>query len=115
MKAIKIINTMVVAVPLLLCLIDLILQDGAYLMYALFFTMITGGVQVLLGIILAIKLYKNLHFKIYLIGVVGYFFLAYLAQEFNLSHGFSYLMFTIPSLLAVYLSVLIYKLPNHEL
>ncbi|RRA96835.1 hypothetical protein [Paenimyroides viscosum] len=115
MKAIKILNTIVVAIPLALGLIDLILQDGAYLIYALWFTMITGGVQVLLGIILAIKLHNNLHFKIYLIGVVGYFFLIYLADEFDLSHGFSYLMFTIPALLAVYLSVLIYKLPNHEL
>lgn len=114
MKAIKIINTIAVGTPFVLFLIDLVIQDGAFSMFALLSTMFTGFVQVILGIILAIKLHNNIYFKIYLIGVVGYFFLAYLADEFNLSHGFSYFMFVIPLLLAIYLSILIYNQQNQN-
>ncbi|WKW46155.1 hypothetical protein P3875_10245 [Myroides sp. JBRI-B21084] len=113
MKAIKIINTIVVALPLLLSLTDYLLaHDGAFLFYALLFTMVTGAVQVILGVILAIKFQDNIHYKVYLIAVVGYFFLGYIADELNLTYGFSYFMFTIPACLALYLSVMIYKIPT---
>ena len=117
MKAIKIINTIAIGTPFVFLLIGQITQDelGEFIGFALLSTMFTGFVQVVLGILLLIKFPKYIHYQIYLTGVVGYFVLWYISNEFELQDGFAYFLFSIPLCLALYLSVLIYKLPNHEL
>jgi len=115
MKAIKILNTIAIATPFALLLMEVIFRDGGFAMFALLSTMFTGFVQVILGIILLIKFPKYMYYQIYLTGVVGYFVLWFISSEFDLQDGFAYFLFSIPPCLAVYLSVLIYKLPNHEL
>jgi len=116
MKTIKILNTIAVGIPIMLMLIGIIKQDsaGEFIGYALFSTMFTGFVQVILGIILLIKFPKYMHYQIYLTGVGGYFVLWFISSEFDLQDGFAYFLFSIPPFLAMYLSILIYSRPNNE-
>ncbi|UUV22641.1 hypothetical protein [Paenimyroides aestuarii] len=115
MKAIKIINTIAIGTPLVLLLMEMIIRDGGFAMYALLSTMFTGFVQVVLGIFLLIKFPKYMHYQIYLTAVVGYFALWFIGSELNFQDSFSYFLFSVPPCLAVYLSILIYSRSNNEL
>lgn len=115
MKTVKIINTIAVATPFVLLLMDSIVRNEGFAMFALLSTMFTGFVQVVLGLFLMIKFPKNRYYQIYIAAVIVYFALWFIGIELNLKDGFAYFLCIIPPCLAVYLSVLIYKRPNHEL
>lgn len=116
MKAIKIINTIAVGIPIILMLIGIIKQDsaGEFIGYALFSTMFTGFVQVVLGILLMIWLPNNRYYQIYIISVISFFVLWFIVHSLDL-YDFGYLLLWIPPCLAVYLSILIYSRPNNKL
>src|SRR6218665_1558055 len=116
MKAIKILNTIAIGTPLVLLLIGIVTEDkaGEFSGFALLSTMFTGFVQVVLGILLMIWLPNNRYYQIYIVAVVLFFVLWFILHSFDL-YDFGYFLLGIPPCLAVYLSVLIYKLPNHEL
>lgn len=113
MKAIKIINTIAIGTPPALFLIDLVVQGG-FSIFALLSTMFTGFVQIVLGLFLMIRFPNNRYYQIYIVSVISFFVLWFMVYSFDL-YDFHYLLLWIPPCLAVYLSVLIYKLPNHEL
>lgn len=115
MKTFRILNTIAIATPFALLLMEVIFRDGGFAIFALLSTMFTGFVQVILGIILLIKFPKYMHYQIYLTGVGGYFVLWFISSEFDLQDGFAYFLFSIPPFLAMYLSILIYSRPNNEL
>ncbi|KAA5531863.1 hypothetical protein [Paenimyroides baculatum] len=115
MKAIKILNTIAVGIPIMLMLIGIIKQDsaGEFIGYALFSTMFTGFVQVMLGLSLLRKFPENIHYQIYIVAVVLFFVLWFIVHSFDL-YDFGYLLLWIPPCLAVYLSILIYSRTNNE-
>jgi hypothetical protein len=108
MKTIKILNTIAVGIPIILMLIGIIKQDsaGEFIGYALFSTMFTGFVQVVLGILLLIRFPNNRYYQIYIVSVISFFVLWFIVYS---------LLLWIPPCLAVYLSILIYSRPNNEL
>ena len=58
MKTFKILNTIAIATPFALLLMEVIFRDGGFAIFALLSTMFTGFVQVILGIILTYKISK---------------------------------------------------------
>lgn len=115
MKAIKIINTIAIATPFALFLIDLVVQGG-FSIFALLSIMFTGFVQVILGLFLMIRFPQNIHYKSYIIAVVLYFLVGLMVVFSDSNNdGFIYIFYIIPPCLAVYLSILIYSRPNNEL
>lgn len=116
MKAIKILNTIAVGIPIMLMLIGIITKDktGEFFSYALFSTMFTGFVQVVLGILLMLWLPNNRYYQIYIVAVVLFFMLWFIVHSFDL-YDFGYFLLGMPPCLAVYLSILIYSRPNNEL
>lgn len=116
MKAIKILNTIAIGTPFVFLLMEVIYRDGGFAMFALLSTMFTGFVQVILGIFLMIRFPKNIHYKSYIIAVVLYFLVGLMVVFSDSNNdGFIYIFYIIPPCLALYLSILIYSRPNHEL
>lgn len=108
MKIIKIINTIAILIPLIiLAFYPIFKEDAIYL--SLYSTMITGFLQVALGIILLIENPKNSYFISYILIVILFFGLWYFNLNIYYSDILTYLLFPIPLLLAIYLSILIYK------
>mgnify|MGYP003435383528 CR=1 FL=1 len=111
MKTIKYLNTFAFGLPLILLVFGIVINDteGNYIAYALFSTIITGFIQVVLGIIFFIKEPKNKNIVIYLFIVFIFFLLWYFNVKFIYSDFLTYFLFPIPLLLAIYLSIIIYS------
>ena len=108
MKTIKYINTFAISLPFVILLAYPIFKETV-LFFSLYSTMLTGFLQVVLGLILLFNEPKNLHIRIYLIAVISFFTLCYLNVNIFDSNELTYFLFTVPPTLAVYLSVLIYQ------
>ena len=91
MKILKHINTFAIGLPIILLVIGLTINDPGqnFIGYALFSTMLTGLIQVLLGLFLIYKNSKNS-----------------LLNYFNI---ITFILFLIPLILAAYFSLIIYK------
>lgn len=111
MKIIKYINTFALSLPIILALIGIIINDSAgnYIGYALFSTMLTGFLQVILGLILFFRRPNHKSIIIYLTAVILFFLLWYLNANFIASDALTYCLFIVPPVLALYLSLIIYK------
>ena len=114
MKTIKYLNTIAIGTPIILASIGYFTNDlsGNYYGFALFSTILTGFIQLILGIILLFKFKENIHSKIYFIGVILFFSLWIWSPSIGKVDYFTYTLIYIPPILAIYLSVLIYKTPN---
>lgn len=111
MKPIKHINTFAILLPFILVLIGIIVNDSAgnYIGYALFSTMLTGFLQVILGLTLFFRRPNNKPIISYLSAVILFFLLWYLNANFIDSDVLTYCLFAVPPILAIYLSIIIYK------
>lgn len=107
MKYLKILNTVAIGIPIALAILGIF--DEGMLMFALVSTMATGFIQVVLGIILLIKNLENWYFINYILIVILFFGLWYFNINIFYSEILTYILFPIPLLLTIYLSVLIYK------
>ena len=107
MKYLKILNTVAIGTPIVLAFLGIF--DVGMLMFALVSTMATGFIQVVLGIFLLIKNPENWYFINYILIVILFFGLWYFNLNIYYSDILTYLLFPIPLLLAIYLSILIYK------
>ena len=108
MKAIHQLNIFAVGFPLLLGLMGIFFQD--LLFYALISTMLTGLIQVVLGIWLLFHYSKDNNPKLYLGSVIAYFSLWFIVSNSGLDFKYFTFIFTItPIVLAIYLSLIIYK------
>jgi len=114
MKTIKFLNTIAIGIPIILATIGYIINDisGNYYGYALFSTILTGLIQIILGIILLFKFKNNIHYKIYFANVIIFFALWIWSPIINKIDYFTYTLIYIPPILAIYLSIMIYKTPN---
>ncbi|CAM4337358.1 hypothetical protein [Flavobacterium terrigena] len=111
MKTLKYINTFAIGFPITLLLIGIIINDAAgnWIGFALFSTMLTGLIQVLLGLFLLYKNPKNKHLRIYIISVILFFLLWFINAQINYLNIITFILFPIPLILATYLSLIIYK------
>lgn len=100
MKALKILNTIALAIPFIFVALSII--DDGLLFIALVSTMATGAIQIVVAFLYLFRFRKSIYIKIYL-GLV---------LLFLLSWYFSYIptgFFFIPLILAVFLSIIIYS------
>lgn len=111
MKTLKYLNTFAISLPIALLIIGTIINDAAgnWIGFALFSTMLTGLIQVLLGLFLLIKNLKNKHLRTYIISVILFFLLWYINAEINYLNIITFILFPIPLILATYFSLIIYK------
>lgn len=108
MKLIYRINIFAIGLPILLGLIGIFFD--IFLFYALISLMLTGLIQVLLGVYLFVNNPKDTNLKIYLGTVMAYFSSWFFIENSDLDLGnFTFIFFTIPALLAIYLTVIIFK------
>lgn len=107
MKTVKTINTIAIGLPLSLLLISIIANE--MLFFAAYSTMITGAIQVLLGLFLFVKEPSNKLVIAYLLIVAAFFLLWYYNATIGYSDFLSTILFPIPLVLAVYLSIIVYK------
>jgi hypothetical protein len=110
MKLIKKINTIAITTPFIIALLGLF--EESFLLFALISTMATGFIQLTLGIILLLKFKNNIHYKIYFAVIIIFFSLSFWSPIINKVDYFTYTLIYIPPILAIYISVLIYKTPH---
>ena len=107
MKILKHINTIAIIIPFILLLIATIEEIFIYI--AAYSTMLTGLIQVLLGLFLLYKHPKNKHLRIYIIAVILFFLLWFINAQINYLNIITFILFPIPLILATYFSLIIYK------
>ena len=71
MKIIKALNTIAIGIPIFILLFGII-SEGALILSAIS-TILTGFIQLILGIILLFKFKEKIHYKIYFISVIIFF------------------------------------------
>lgn len=110
MKKLKILNTIAIGTPLFLAILSVVINDSAgnYMSYALFSTILTGLIQVILGVYLLFNDNKNIKLIIYLVTVFIFFMMWFLNSNCFSSDILTYILFPIPLVLAIYLSIIIY-------
>lgn len=108
MKIIKYINTFAITLPFLITSTYPIIGETA-IYFSLYSTMITGLIQVILGIILLINNPKNKFIQFYIVAVILFFTGWYFNQNINYLDFISFILLPIPLILATYLSILIYR------
>ena len=107
MKALKNLNTFALLLPLGIGLLGVI--DESMLLIACLSTMITGLIQVLIGLFFWFLQKKNTYILIYLVTVIFFFTTWYFNSTKIHNNTLDGFLFMTPPLLAVYLSVIIYS------
>ena len=107
MKTIKYLNTIAIGLPLVLTILSII--DISLIILAIYSTMITGAIQLLLGLIILTKEPHNKYIITYFFVVITFFSLWYFNAKIIYSDILTFTLFPIPLLLAIYISILIYK------
>jgi hypothetical protein len=110
MKAIRYWNTFAIGLPIILLFLGCISE--AFLFYAAVSTMLTGLIQVILGLLMLFKNPNNRYLQIYAISV-GLFFMTWIINAgLDYIDIVTYILVPIPFILLVYLSVIIYNSKN---
>ncbi|NRS89619.1 heme/copper-type cytochrome/quinol oxidase subunit 4 [Flavobacterium sp. 7E] len=99
MNFLKVLNTVAIMIPLLFVIVGLFITD--LLGLAMISTILTGIIQLIIGVSYFMKFPKNNDIKIYFIFVVLFF----ICISFNLTSGWIWIL---PPALCAYLSLLIY-------
>jgi apolipoprotein N-acyltransferase len=108
MKTVKKINTFAISLPLVI-LITYPIFNQAALLFALLSTMLTGFLQFSIGVKMLVDNPSDKKLQIYMIGVISFFLLWLINHLIDYNNFITYLLFPIPLLLAIYLSIIIYK------
>lgn len=108
MKALKNMNTLALAIPFAIAITFPIFKEGA-LIFALLSTMITGFIQVCIGIKMLIDNPKEKNIQFYISGVIVFFGVWFVNHLIGYNDFLNYILLPIPLILAIYLSLLIYK------
>lgn len=106
MKDLKTTNTIAILIPLALFIIGFIEEGFFYL--AAYSTMLTGLIQLIIGIIFWIKYNSNLHIKIYFISVTLFFGLWYHNENIYYMDKLTWPLIYSPLVLCIYISAIIY-------
>lgn len=111
MKTIKQLNTFAIGLPFLILITYPIAKEGA-LINAFLSTIITGFIQVLLGVKMIFADPRNTYLQIYIAGVILFFSIYLFNLRIYYIDIIGDVFFCLPPLLAIYLSVIIYKKAN---
>jgi len=106
MKDLKITNTIAISIPLVLLLIGFIEEGFFYL--AAYSTMLTGLLQIIIGLIYWNKYRENLYIKTYFLLVTAFFSLWYYNENINYVDTLTWVLICFPLVLCIFLSVIIY-------
>lgn len=110
MKAIKYWNSFALGLPIVLVLLGCISE--VFLFYAAVSTMLTGIIQVILGVTMLFENPENKRLQLYT-GSVGLFFITWIINAgLDYIDIVTYILVPIPFILLVYLSVIIYNSKN---
>ncbi|MBF03812.1 MAG: hypothetical protein CMP76_11000 [Flavobacterium sp.] len=110
MKTIKYWNTFAIGLPIILLFLGCL--DEVFLFYAAISTMLTGLIQIVLGLKMLFEDPSNKSLQLYA-GSVGLFFFTWIINaRFNYIDIITYILLPIPFILTVYLSVIIYNTKN---
>lgn len=110
MKAIRYWNTFAIGLPIQLLFLGCISET--FLFYAAVSTMLTGLIQVILGLIMLFKNPSNKSLQLYAVSV-GLFFMTWMINAgLDYIDIVAYILAAIPFILLVYLSVIIYNTKN---
>ena len=105
MKALKVLNTIAIGIPFIFVFLSVI--DDNLLFIALVSTIATGAIQIIVAFLYLFRFPKSIYIKIYF-GLILLFFLSYYFSFF--ASGF----FFLPSLLAIFLSIIIYSTDSEK-
>jgi apolipoprotein N-acyltransferase len=106
MKDLKITNTIAILIPLVLLLIGFVEEGLFYL--AAYSTMLTGLLQIIIGLIYWNKYRENLYIKIYFLLVIAFFSLWYYNENINYVDSLTWVLICFPLILCNFLSIIIY-------
>ncbi|MEK8180386.1 hypothetical protein WMW71_08525 [Flavobacterium buctense] len=108
MKNIQYFNAFAVGLPLFILITYPIFEDGA-LFYSLLSTMITGFIQVILGLCMLNDEPNDRKLQFYIGAVVTFFTLWFINAQIGYNNILTFTLFGIPPLLTFYLTFIIYK------
>ena len=108
MTALQKMNTLALAIPFIIVITYPVFKEGAIL-FALLSTMLTGLIQFSIGVKMLIDNPKDRNIQIYIFAVALFFALWYFNDFIGYNNFMTYILFPIPLILAIYLSILIYK------
>lgn len=97
----KTFNSIALFIPIFFCLLGLIAEG--FLMLAVLSTMITGFIQIIIGISYWIKFPNSIHIKIYFLVVIIFFLLLFFKTTYDW-------IWFLPPVLCIYISILIYSI-----
>lgn len=106
MKNIFKLNLAFIGFPIVLCSFGLIIEG--MLVIGLLSTVLTGIFQVVFGINMLIDEPKDINLRIYIVLVLLFFILWYIMNALY-SEYLIFLLFAMPSLLAIYFSIILYR------
>lgn len=104
MTAIKYINTIAISLPFVMLLSYPFIEEGAFI-FSLLSTMATGFLQVLIAFKMLYDGKCDTKIYTYFAGVTLFFILWYCFPNTN----YTFIIFSLPLILAIYLSVLVYS------
>ncbi|WP_322549264.1 hypothetical protein [Flavobacterium psychraquaticum] len=107
MENLKLTNSIAITIPLFLGVLGIVEPISLYL--SAYSTMLTGLLQIIVGIIFWIKYKENIHIKIYFILVVTFFILWYYNVNVNYIDALTWPLFFTPLALCIYISIIIYS------
>jgi hypothetical protein len=108
MKALQKMNTLALAIPLIIAITYPVFKEGA-IIFALLSTMLTGLIQFSIGVKMLVDNPKDRYIQIYISAVILFFVLWLFNGLIGYNNFMSYVLVPVPLILAIYLSILIYK------
>jgi len=110
MKIIKILNHIAIGTPLVLAFAGIF--DYVLIIWAIWSLVLTGAIQVFIGLYLVYKHPQNKLILCYITAVVIFFGLWYLNTNIIHSETLGYCLYVTPLILCIYLSYIVYSKEN---
>jgi hypothetical protein len=107
MESLKLTNSIAIIIPLFLGVLGIIEPISLY--FAAYSTMLTGLLQIIVGLIFWKKHKESIHIKIYFLLVVTFFSLWYYNVNINYIDGLTWTLIFTPLALCIYISAIIYS------
>jgi len=107
MKAINYLNYFFVGVPIFFCLIAI--ADIGFLSYAMLSLFVTGIFQIIIGLKMLADEPNNKNLQKYATSVLLFFISLIVICKMELYNFLSYILFGVPPVIAIFLSIIIYK------
>jgi hypothetical protein len=108
MKIIRNLNLFAIGLPITILITYPIFKEGA-LVFALLSSILTGFIQVIIGLVLIFSEPSNRFLQIYIVSVIAFFAIWYINAQIGYNSIVNYCLFPIPILLAIYLTIIIHK------